>query len=373
MSIANYAFRINRLILASTVVFALCTPISVTAQHATPVAVDAVRMAVVNETVDVFGELVSRQSGSIQVAISAPVESVHVQVGDRVEQGDLIATLDASMLALQKDAVQARIEMTKWASKRAQTELELSKQKEERFRQLRHSAATSEAQLEDAVLALKISQHAVGESKAAIEQINRELDIAEHNISLTRITAPYSGVIVSRFIEIGQYMRVGEQVVNIVGDHNLEVESYIPYRYIDTLSVGDVVTAEFDNGTTFETSLRAFIPQEHVSTRTRAVRFEFDQSKVDDLLAVNQNVIMKIPVSEQTQSLTVHKDAVITQQDGHLVYVVADDSATPQPVIIGNATGGRYEVISGLNEGDQVVIRGNERLAPGQTVRIINN
>ena len=338
----------------------------------TPVATDDVRSEIVSETVAVFGEIVSRQAGPVQVAISAPVNAVHVRVGDRVEKGDLLATLDSSMLELQKNTVQARIEMAEWASRRAQTQLELSKQQEERFRQLRHSAATSEAQLEDAELNLKISQHALGESRAAIDQIQRELDIAEHNISLTQIAAPYSGVIVERSIEIGQYMRVGEQAVRIVGDHNLEIEAYIPYRYINALNAGDAVTAEFDNGKTFETQLRAFIPEEHVSTRTRAVRFEFDHNSVDDLLAINQNVILQIPISNQNEVLTVHKDAVVTQQGGYTVYVVQDNKAILQGIEIGDAVGGRYEVLAGLNEGDSVVIRGNERLAPDQKVTIIN-
>ncbi len=355
---------------AAAVALLLSLPIS--AQMATPVSVDTVRTEGVTETVTVFGEVVSRQSGPVQVAISAPVSAVHVSVGDRVAQGDLIATLDSTMLELQKNTVQARIEMAEWASKRAATQLELSQQQVDRFRQLRHSAATSEAQLEDAELALKISQQALGESKAAISPIQRELAISEHNISLTKITAPYAGVVVERTIEIGQYMRTGDRAVRIVGDHELEIEAYIPYRLIDNLKVGDFVTAAFDNGTEFRTRLRAFIPEEHVSTRTRAVRFEFDQSSIDDLLAINQNVILYLPVATNKQALSVHKDAVLAQQGGYVVYVIEDDTAMQRTIEIGQAFGSRYEVISGLTEGDMTVIRGNERLTPNQKVQMIN-
>ena len=355
---------------AIAVVIGLSAP--AIAQQATPVVVDEVRTVNISETVAVFGEIVSRQAGPVQAAISAPVSEVHVRVGDHIKAGDVIATLDSSMLELQKDTVNARIEMAQWAAKRAQTQLELSKQQEERFRQLRHSAATSEAQLEDAELALKISQHALGESRAAIDQIKRELAISEHNIALTKITAPYDGVIVERSIENGQYLRTGDRVVRIISSHDFEIEAYIPYRYIDTLKVGDQVGAQFDNDTTFTTTLRAFIPEEHVSTRTRAVRFEFDKNSMNDLLAINQNVILNIPISSAKQALTVNKDAVLTQQDGHVVYVVTEGIASPQAIEIGEAAGGRFEVLSGLTEGDQVVIRGNERLAPGQNVSVIN-
>jgi RND family efflux transporter MFP subunit len=340
--------------------------------QAVPVATDQVRTESINETIAVFGELVSLQSGPVHVSISAPVSTINVSVGDRVEGGDLLATLDSSILELQRSAVEARIDMSTWATSRRATELELSKQQEDRFRQLRQSAATTEAQLEDAVLKLQISEQALGEAKAATRQIQRELDIANYNISLTNITAPYGGVVIERNIEIGQYVRVGERVVRIVGDHSLEIEAYIPYRYIDALKVGDILTAEFDNGTNFQASLRAFIPEEHVSTRTRAVRFSFNQDEIDDVLAVNQNVIIQVPISDQDEALTVHKDAVVTQQGGHIVFVVEEDAAMPRPITIGDATGSRYEVTSGLSEGEMVVTRGNERLAPGQKVTVIN-
>lgn len=339
--------------------------------QATPVAVDEVRSESLSETVSVFGELVSRQSGTVDVSISAPVKSIHVSVGDRVEEGDLLATLDPSIFELQRASVEARIDMSSWAVQRRVTELDLAKQQEDRFRQLRHSAATSEAQLEDAELRLKIAQQVLGETRAAGQQIERELDIAEYNLSQTEIIAPYSGVVVDRLIEVGQFARAGSQVVRLIGDTDLEIEAYIPYRYIDALQVGDEITAEFDNGRKFQTKLRAFIPEEHVSTRTRAVRFTFSHDEYTDTLAVNQNVMIYIPIASQREVVTVHKDAVVSQQNGHIVFVVKDGTALPKPISIGDASGNRFEVSSGLEIGEVVVTRGNERLQPGQAVTII--
>ncbi len=360
-------------ILAASIPLAIIFPAATIAQSmAAPVAVDEVTVGKISETIAVFGELVSTQSGPIHVSISAPVLSVNVNVGDSVEKGELIATLDPTMLELQKASVESRIEMSTWATGRRATELELAAQQEDRFRQLRHSAATTEAQHEDSILKLKIAQQALGESRAATQQILRELEISNHNISLTQITAPYSGVVVDRNIEIGQYVRVGERVASIIGDHNLEVEAYIPYRYIETLAVGDMIKAEFDNGTSFDIQLRAFIPEEHVSTRTRAVRFDFNQEQIEDQLAVKQNVIIHIPISNQEEVTTVHKDAVVTLPTGHIVYVVEEGVVNSRPIEINRATGNRYEVIDGLQNGEMVVTRGNERLQPGQAVSVVN-
>ena len=82
------------------------------------------------------------------------------------------------------------------------------------------------------------------------------------------------------------------------------------------------MAASFDNGTAFDAIVRAFIPEEHASTRTRAIRLTFDQSNLNEALAINQNVTIHIPISNSNSSLSVHKDAVITSGQGHIVFVV---------------------------------------------------
>ena len=88
--------------------------------------------------------------------------------------------------------------------------------------------------------------------------------------------------------------------------------------------------------------------------------------------AINQNVIIDIPIADERQVVSVHKDAVITQQDGsHTVFVVENDMASSRTTTLGEAVGNRFEVKFGLESGDSVVVRGNERLQPGQSVAII--
>jgi len=64
----------------------------------------------------------------------------------------------------------------------------------------------------------------------------------------------------------------------------------------------------------------------------------------------------------------VHKDAIIRRGAKAMVYVVVGDEATMKPVVLGDAIGSRFEVVEGLVDGDQVVVRGNERLRPGAKV-----
>jgi multidrug efflux pump subunit AcrA (membrane-fusion protein) len=74
-------------------------------------------------------------------------------------------------------------------------------------------------------------------------------------------------------------------------------------------------------------------------------------------------------VGATREVVTVHKDAVTVSLQGRQVFVVDDeDKAQPRPVVLGTSVGNRFEVLDGLQPGELVVVRGNERLQPGQAV-----
>ena len=79
---------------------------------------------------------------------------------------------------------------------------------------------------------------------------------------------------------------------------------------------------------------------------------------------------VKVPIGAPRDVLTVHKDAVIKRGPQSIVYVVEDGSANLRPVRLGEAVGSRLEVLEGLQDGDLVVVRGNERLRPGDKVSV---
>jgi multidrug efflux pump subunit AcrA (membrane-fusion protein) len=85
-------------------------------------------------------------------------------------------------------------------------------------------------------------------------------------------------------------------------------------------------------------------------------------------IAVGQTVTLDVPVSRPEDVIVVPKDAVVQSGGGWQVFLNEDGAAAPRQVEIGRAIGDAFEVISGLAEGDEVVVRGNERLRPGQEI-----
>ena len=87
-------------------------------------------------------------------------------------------------------------------------------------------------------------------------------------------------------------------------------------------------------------------------------------------LASNQSVTLQLPAGNDRTVVTVHKDAILSRKGKTLVFLVQGSKAVMRPVRLGEAVGIRFIVNSGLAPGDKVVVRGNERLLPGQAIRI---
>jgi len=115
------------------------------------------------------------------------------------------------------------------------------------------------------------------------------------------------------------------------------------------------------------------LPTENPLTRTRTVRFVPSFGPTERPLAHDQSVTLQIPIGAASEVLSVHKDAIIKQGARDMVYVVVDGAAQPRPVELGAAVGSRFEVLGGLQDGDRVVVRGNERLMPGAPVEIVGS
>ncbi len=197
-----------------------------------------------------------------------------------------------------------------------------------------------------------------------------DLELKDINLSYAEIRAPYSGVISERMTETGAYLKTGDPVVRMVGDRALEIEADVPFKRLSGIQAGITVGIVLDDGTTHAATVRAVVPEENPLTRTRAVRFIPDFGETNKRLATEQSVTVYIPASAPRNVLTVHKDAVIKRGARSLVYVIKEDTAEVRQITLGEPTGSRFEVIDGLSDGESVVVRGNERLRPGDKVRV---
>ena len=370
---AKFAGSLGRLMTAALIVAAAMTAaLPATAQEkpfAAQVGVDEVRREPLSQTVPVIGRLVARQTGVVAARARGPVAEIHVDVGDKVNKGAVIAVLVPDRLHWERQLRAAQVAEAKAAQTTAKAETTLKTQELKRMEGLRKSSAFSQARYDDARQEVAMAESAAAEAAASRAQAEATLKLAEIDLYNAKIMAPFPGVVSMRHTEVGSYLNIGDPVVTMIDDQRLEIEADVPAERIVGLEAGAAVSFKIDGSPLLSATVRAVVPEENPLTRTRAVRFTPDFADWRARLATNQSVTLHLPLGAARTVVTVHKDAIINRADKTVVFVVAGDTAQMRPVRLGDAVGGRFEVLSGLDSGDLVVVRGNERLRPGQKVR----
>lgn len=334
--------------------------------------VDEVRRVPLEQTAPVLGDLVASQAGEVAARVAGPLESFLVEVGDRVERNGTLALLDDRRLAAQRKLAEARLAEARAELGTRQAELGLARQELDRLEGLKSSAAFSQARYEDQRQRVAIAEAEIHSARATVASARAELELARIDLRHAEIKAPYAGAVTRRLVEGGAYVREGDAIVRMVSDKDLEIQVDVPYRRLAGVEPGQLVEVSLEDGSRHGARVRAVLPRENPRTRTRTVRLVPDFGATDRPLAAGQSVTVHVPAGPARKVLTVHKDAVIPRETGDLVFVVEDGTAQARPVQLGQAVGDRFRVESGLQAGERAVVRGNERLRPGDKVRVTN-
>ncbi len=321
-------------------------------------------------TVPVIGRLVARQSGVVASQVRGAVIEMRVDVGDRVERGQIVAVLAAGRMQTARDRAAASVARFRGLVAAAEAEYRKKRGELRRLDRLRKSAAFSRARYEDLERDVQARSGALADRRGQLQEAQAQLRQAELDLADTRIEAPFPGVVTQKHIDIGTYLNVGARVVSILNDTDLEAEAEVPSGRLRGLSVGALVTLTLDDGSRHQATVRAIVPIENVRTRTRPVRFTADFGKTGMRLAADQSVTVLIPVGGRGQVATVHKDAVVRSGSDAFVFVVEDNLARRVKVRLGDGLGPRFVVLDGVKPGQEVVVRGNETLGRGGPVRI---
>lgn len=358
------------LLCAGGVGAALWSPPARAQDSAALVHVDPVRLEAATQTAPVIGRLVARQAGEVAARVGGAVAEYLVEVGEPVAAGQVVARLDDSILAARHELAKARLSAARAALQTRRAERELARQTLARIERLRGSAAFTQARFEDQVQAVAVAEAQVGAAEGEIASAEAEQRIAELELYHAEVRAPYAGVVTRRMSEAGAYVSAGDPLLAMVGDRELEIEADVPYRRLGGLEPGTEVALELADGSRHKARVRAVVPEEDPLTRTRPVRLTPEFDSPVRTLAPGQSVTVEIPLGAVRQVLTVSKDAVVPRQSDSVVFVVTDGKAEQRRVELGEAIGDRFEVLTGLAEGEPTVVRGNERLRDGQPVRV---
>ena len=300
------------------------------------------------------GTVYYKEVSEVAAEVSGKVEEVSFEAGQRVgKKGTILVKLSSDLLLKSLEAAEASYEQTVSDLKKAGKDLERS---EGLFReQLIPEESFDEDKFAKEALELKAAS-----LRAEVERLKIELE-------KKTVRAPFEGIVLKRHIDRGEWLSPGSVVATLATDDFVDIIAEVPESIINNIS--NDMNVDIESGGHFlKGKVRAVIPRGEISTRTFPVKIRAKNSLA---LKEGMEARVKLPTGKEVKTLTVPRDAVITAYGNTVVYVVNDSKAAMIPVRIiiykGMIAGIAGE---GLKEGMKVVIKGNERLQPGQDVMI---
>ena len=336
---------------------------------AAPVGVATVLQEQVAEEVTLVGSAIPRRSSQVSAQVEGMVTAMRVDRGDVVSQGDELFRLDDTLAQYELERAEAQLAQ-------AQAESEDAERKLSEAQRLRTEGHIPQSTLDTATTTAAVAAARRDERQAEVGRSKRL--VAQH-----RVTAPFSGTVVAKDAEVGQWIRRDSAVVRLDETHPARIEVPVPENVYAQLGDSASVKVRFDSlpGQDFVGQVGARVPQGSAGARTFPVWFDIDNQA--GRIAPGMSARITLGVGRGTRSaLFVPSDALVRRSDGStLVWLVREDAsvdgdrvAKAVQVEVGGVNGDRTQVRgSGIAVGDLVVVRGNENLRPNQPVRVVTS
>lgn len=299
-----------------------------------------VEPSVVTRTEQIAATISPLQDTVISARILARISQIHVRAGDRVEQGQLLVSLEQSelqarvaQLKQQKNAVTARLSEAKKLLARA---VELHEKSLLSTQELDKSQANFDALSAD--------------ESAAQESLNQ----AQTNLSFAQLNAPISGVVIERLAEPGNTAQPGTPLLSIYNPNSLQVEAYIREQLVIDLKLGDKLQVAIPSiNLNTSAQITEIVPAANIGARSFLVK-----ASVDSTVELMPGMFAKVLVSTHKENIVKIPENYI-QSVGQLtiVTVQTDNSVSRRFVRLGQADElGDIEIISGLVAGETIVL-----------------
>lgn len=362
------------------------------AQEGVTVGVTKVTRKSLGRQVTLSSELVPFQEIEVYAKQSGFVKKLNVDYGSRVKQGQVMAVLEIPELQaqLQEDeadvksasnqVVRAQHDLARYQAQHNSVHLQYKRLKgvfesqpgivaQQEVDDVQGRDLAAGAQVDAGQAALDAAQSQLVASKA---KLTRDKSLFDYS----RITAPFSGVVTQRYANLGTLMQAGTNsstqampLVRLSQDDLFRLVIPVPESYVRFIRIGDPVKVRVPSlNRTFPGRVARFSADVRPDTRT--MHTEVDVPNPDHVLIPGLYAETDLGLEQRNQVLSIPLQAVNHEVNKTTVFVVnSNGELRDQPVELGLKTASDVEVVSGLNEGDQVVVSDRSGLKPGEKVR----
>ncbi len=320
-----------------------------------------------------------RAASRAELAAQEPETVIEVLAdeGDRVKAGQRLVRLDERRTNAQVAEAEAQLQSAKKLVnqrvaelKRAQTDIGMKEG-------LLKDKAISRSEFLDAERALAVADAQAEAAKQAVAESQSRLDLLAIRQKDLEIKAPFGGVIAARHVELGEWINAGQSVMTLVSVDPVEAWLSVPERYLTDVTANPkgIRVRVSSSGEIFEPTLATVVPDVEPRSQLFTVVATIDNAKAK--LAPGQSITGVVPVGKSEPHFIIPVDALIRTSMGDFVYVVDDSGEGPMPIsrkVPVEIQFERYEMAfirakeASLQKDDQVIIEGNDRLQPGQSL-----
>ncbi len=308
-----------------------------------PIEVAVARKATATDDLWSIGSLRSDESVQISSELTGRIAEIAFKEGERVAAGDVLVKLDDALATAEVADAKARLALAQANFDRAQN--------------LSRSGSGTERALDEATSAL-------GTARAVLQ-------LAETRLNKLTITAPFDGRVGLRDISVGAYATPGAPIVNLEKIDQLKVNFRVAETLLSQVTVGQEVEVRVDafRDKIYPGTIYAIDPQVDVNGRSLRIRARLPNPELELRPGLFARVIIK--GLEEREVVRIPESAVVPSGQDKLVYSVVGGKAKENKVTTGRRRAGEVEVLTGIEEGTQVVISGQTRLREGAPVEVI--
>ncbi len=336
-----------------------------------PVRVDAVRLESVQERRAVTGEVRAMRFAQVASEEAGRVVELTAREGTRVAANQVLARLSDTRLGLELGVLEAQALAAQATIEMRQAQLDKAALDLETVRALATRDAANKKEVSDRETALRVatSEHARAEADLATIAARRA-ELAQR-VADMQIRAPFAGIVVTRRIELGEWLTVGAAVVELLSDSELEAWVEVPQRYVGAVTAerGPLELIVDATGAPLSLTEYRVIPVVDPRARTFSLVATLPAEAVAGL-APGMSVSAFVPTGAAGEHMTVASDALLRNDAGPYLWVARGTGEGPPlafavPVEVLFRSGGRAVVrAASLAPGELAVTEGGERLFP---------
>ena len=338
-------------------------------KRASLVEIEKVKVVKVSEKTNAIGRLVALDPIIVSSKINQEILKVHFKIGDDVKKNDLLFTLASKDIIRNIKQINAELKLEEKTLNLLKEQLSLRDSKAKNAKNLKERKIITQDNLDNVNISLLQNKQQIAQREYNIIKLKISLDENKENLTFAKILSPVDGNIITIQAQTGALISKGKILASILANGLNEIETDLRSELASKIIIGSEVNIINDK-TNYKGKVRGIVNSENIRTGTRKVRITLNESLPKSLSASGTRFSLEISIGKSLPRLLIPKDALISRGNKQIVYCFEKGLAKQKLVKIGISVGNKIEILGGLEEGQLVVVKGNENLRPNQSIKI---